>query len=171
VILGKPAREVAEAVGVTRETSWHWPHEHPVFAATLERRRAEIWRQPQERLRSLCSKGADSLAAAVEDGELKASHEVLRAGALDGDGTMNAISEQDPEVILRQRAAAQLQPAAVSRSALLARAGPLDTAAQRTRLAEVGAACRRTSLDERPHRELRPHEATRGCSEPRRARR
>src|SRR5215813_2223269 len=87
LILGKPDREVAEFAGVTRETVWHWRHEHPVFMATLERRRAEVWREPQERLRSLLSKAVENLAAAVEEGDLKASIEVLKAVGLYGDGT------------------------------------------------------------------------------------
>jgi hypothetical protein len=48
LILDTPNCEVAEAVGVTRETVWHWRHEHPVFMAELERRWAEVWRAPQK---------------------------------------------------------------------------------------------------------------------------
>jgi hypothetical protein len=39
--------------------------------AELERRRAEVWRQAQERLRSLLSKAVENLAA-VGEGDLKA---------------------------------------------------------------------------------------------------
>ena len=71
-------------------------------------RRAEVWRQPQERLQSLLSKAVENLAAAVEEGDLKASIEVLKAVGMYGDGTMNAIHEQDPEKLIRQQAESQV---------------------------------------------------------------
>jgi hypothetical protein len=147
LILGKPDREVAELAGVTRETVWHWRHEHPVFMATLERRRAEVWRQPQERLRSLLSKAVENLGQAVESGDLKASIELLKAVGMYGDGTMNAIGEQDPEKLIRQQAEAQVDREGVPKNALLAMAEHLDTAAYRTRLAEVEAEIRRAYLE------------------------
>jgi hypothetical protein len=116
--------------------------------ATLERRRAEIWRQPQERLRSLLSKAVENLAAALEKGDLKASIEVLKAVGLYGDGTMNAIHEQDPEKLIRRQAEAQVDREGVARNALLAMAESLDTAAYRTRLAEVEAEIQSTYLEE-----------------------
>jgi hypothetical protein len=148
LILGKPDREVAELAGVARETVWHWRHEHPVFMAALERRRAEVWRQPQERLRSLLSKAVDNLGHAVESGDLKASIELLKAVGMYGDGTMNAIHEQDPEILIRQQAEAQVDREGVPKNTLLAMAESLDTAAYRTRLAEVEAEIRRAYLEE-----------------------
>ena len=61
--------------------------------AELERRWAEVWRQPQERLRSLLSKAVENLAAAIKDGGLKASIEILKAVGLCSDDTLNAIHE------------------------------------------------------------------------------
>jgi Homeodomain-like domain len=104
LILGQSDRDAAAAVGVSRETVWHWRHEHPVFMATLERRRAEVWRAPQEQLRSLMSKAVANVAAAVERGDLKASIEVLKAVGMYGNGTMNVIHEQDPEQLIAQEA-------------------------------------------------------------------
>ena len=148
LILGKSDRETAEAVGVNRMTIWGWRHEHPLFMATLERRRAEVWRQPQERLRSLLSKAVENLAAAVEEGDLKASIEVLKAVGMHGEGTMNAIHEQDPEKLIRQQAESQVDREGVPSNTLLAMTENLDTAAWRTRLAEVEAEIRRAYLDE-----------------------
>jgi hypothetical protein len=108
LILGKSDQEVAETIGRDRTTVWEWRHAHPLFMATLERRRAEVWRQPQERLRSLMSKAVENLAAAVEDGDLKASIELLKAVGLYGNGTMNAIGEQDPEQLLQRQIEAQI---------------------------------------------------------------
>src|SRR5215510_188843 len=77
-LAGQSDTHVAQAVGVTRQTCWEWGRQHPVFMAELERRRAEVWRQPQERLRSLLSRAVENLAAAVEEGDLKISIEVLK---------------------------------------------------------------------------------------------
>jgi putative insertion element HTH domain-containing protein len=148
LILGKSDKEVAEAVGVNRTTMWEWRTAQPLFMATLERRRAEVWRQPQERLRSLLSKAVENLGQAVESGDLKASIEVLKAVGMYGDGTMNAIGEQDPEKLIRQQAEAQVDREGVPKNTLLAMAEHLDTAAYRTRLAEVEAEIRRVYLDE-----------------------
>jgi hypothetical protein len=97
LILGQNDREVAEIEGVNRMTVWQWRHEHAVFMAELERRRADVWRAPQEKLRSLMGKAVSNLAAGVEGGDLKASIELLKAVGMYGDGTMNAIGEQDPD--------------------------------------------------------------------------
>ncbi len=148
LILGKTDKEVAEAVGVNRTTMWEWRTAHPLFMATLERRRAEVWRQPQERLRSLLSKAVENLAAAVEEGDVKVSLEILKAVGMYGNGTMNAIHEQDPEKLIRQQAEAQVDREGVPKNTLLAMAEHLDTAAYRTRLAEVEAEIRRAYLEE-----------------------
>jgi hypothetical protein len=148
LILGKSDTEVAEAVGVNRSTIWEWRTVHPIFMATLERRRAEVWRQPQERLRSLLSKAVENLGQAVASGDLKASIELLKAVGMYGDGTKNAIGEQDPEKLIRQQAEAQVDREGVPKNALLAMAEHLDTAAYCTRLAEVEAEIRRAYLNE-----------------------
>ena len=111
-------------------------------------RRAEVWRQPQERLRSLLSKAVENLAAAVEEGDLKSSIEVLKAVGMYGEGTMNAIHEQDPEKLIRRQAEAQVDREGVPRNTLLAMTEHLDTAAWRHRLAEVEVEIRRAYLDE-----------------------
>ena len=43
LILGKTDREVAEAVGVRRETVTKW-HKNPFFIAELNVKREELWR-------------------------------------------------------------------------------------------------------------------------------
>jgi hypothetical protein len=99
LIQGKSDGEVAADPGVQvrRQTIWEWRHEHPVFQAELERRRAEVYRQAQERLRSLLSKAVENLAGLVESGDYDASLQVLKAVGMYGNGTMNAIHGQDPE--------------------------------------------------------------------------
>jgi len=114
LILGQSDRDVAAAVGVSRETVWHWRHEHPVFMATLERRRAEVWRVPQEQLRSLLGKAVANVAAAIEGGDLKASIEVLKAVGMYGNATMNAIHEQDPALLIAQAAEQRVRREGIS---------------------------------------------------------
>ena len=111
-------------------------------------RRAEVWRQPQERLRSLLSKAVENLAAASRKATSKPRSRCLKAVGMYGDGTMNAIHEQDPEKLIRQQAEAQVDREGVPRNTLLAMAEHLDNAAWRHRLAEVEAEIRRTYLDE-----------------------
>jgi hypothetical protein len=147
-LAGQSDTDVAQAVGVTRQTCWEWRRQHPVFMAELERRRAEVWRQPQERLRSHLSKAVENLGQAVESGDLKVSIELLKAVGMYGDGTMNTIFEQDPEKLIRQQAEAQLDREGTPKNALTAMLENLDTAAYRTRLAEVEAEIRRAYLDE-----------------------
>jgi hypothetical protein len=113
--------------------------------AELKRRQAEVWRQPQERLKSLLSKAVENLGAAVDAGDLKASIEVLKAVGMYGDGTMNAIHEQDPEKLIRQQAKVQVNHEGTPKNTLTAMVENLETAAYRTRLA---AEIRRQYLDE-----------------------
>ena len=63
LILGRTDGDVAALVGVDRGTVWAWRHSHPLFAATLEQRRADLWRAPQEKLRSLAMRAADARCA------------------------------------------------------------------------------------------------------------
>jgi hypothetical protein len=116
--------------------------------ATLEQKRAEVWRGAQEKFRSLLSRAVENLATAVEEGDLTASIDVLKAVGLYGDGTMNAIFERDPEKLIRQQVEAQVDREGVPRNALLAMAENLDNVAWRHRLAEVEAEIRRAYLDE-----------------------
>jgi hypothetical protein len=46
----------------------------------------------------------ENLAAAVEEGDLKASIEVLKAVGMYGEGSMNAIHGQDPERLIHEEA-------------------------------------------------------------------
>jgi transcriptional regulator with XRE-family HTH domain len=77
-ITGKPDREVAEAVGVSRQTIAQW-RQHPVFMAQLNQRRHTLWADAHARLRALIGGAVDVLEDAVRDGDLKAAIEVLKA--------------------------------------------------------------------------------------------
>ncbi|OUM85815.1 MAG: hypothetical protein BAA01_03325 [Bacillus thermozeamaize] len=61
LVQGKSDREVAEAVGVARQTVTEWRNRNAVFAAELNRRRQEVWGTQVERLRQLVALAVDAL--------------------------------------------------------------------------------------------------------------
>ena len=107
-LAGKGDTDVASALGIARETAWHWRQEHAVFRAHLERRRAEVWGTASERLRSLLAKAVENIAARVEDGDYEASVELLKITGLYR-GVVNAVGEMDAEQIIKQQAEAQVR--------------------------------------------------------------
>ena len=84
LIQGKTDQDTADAVGVTRETIWHWRTRHPLFAATVAQRREEVFGIAVHRLRSLLSKAVDNITGAIESGNIKSSFELIRATGLYG---------------------------------------------------------------------------------------
>jgi hypothetical protein len=106
LLTGKCDREVGELVGVTRWTVQQWRTMHPVFVATLEQRRAEVWGTTGERLRALMSKAVENIAVAIEGGNLPASWEPLRCVGIHG--VVQPIGETDPEKIMHQQMTARL---------------------------------------------------------------
>ena len=77
----------------------------PTFQATLNRRRKEMSDAVDLRLRSIAYRAAETVATAVEDGNLRASLQVLRGvGLLTGE--RHKIGSDDPNV-LREEAAIQ----------------------------------------------------------------
>ena len=146
LVTGKPDREVAAAVGVTRQTIAQW-RQHPVFMAELNHRRQTLWADAHARLRALIDGAVDVIEDAVRDGDLKAAIEVLKAVKLYGEvGAPTGATE--PDAIVRQQATAQLEREGTPKNALAAMIEDLDTVAYRTRLAEVEAEIRRAYLDE-----------------------
>ncbi|MDD5453443.1 MAG: phBC6A51 family helix-turn-helix protein [Candidatus Bipolaricaulis sp.] len=61
LVTGKTDTEVAEAVGVTRQTVNEWKNHDPVFVAALNERREELWRSGREHLRSLVVQAVKTL--------------------------------------------------------------------------------------------------------------
>jgi DNA-binding CsgD family transcriptional regulator len=108
LITGKSDGEVGEALGLDRGTIWRYRHRNPIFMAELERRRAEIWRAPQERLRSLVSKAVENIAALVETGNYDASIDLLKITGMHG-GLVNFIGEQDPAKLIEQEIDARIK--------------------------------------------------------------
>jgi hypothetical protein len=103
LLLGQPDREVAAAVGVSRETVWAWRHRHPVFIAELNRRRKALWGDAHDRLRALVGKAVEVLEQAVHGGDLKAAVEVLKIVKIHGN-VPPADGPEDPDLVLWQQA-------------------------------------------------------------------
>jgi hypothetical protein len=107
LITGATDADVAAAVGVDRTTVWIWRTTAPQFMAAVEEARLEVWRGPQEKLRSLAMKAVENLAEKVEAGDIRCSLEVLKAMGLYG--CVSHIGQTDPEKILKAQAEAQMQ--------------------------------------------------------------
>jgi hypothetical protein len=99
LLQGASDGEVAADPGVhvERTTVWSWRHEHPLFQAELQQRRANLYGSACERLRSLVSKAVANIAGAIEEGNVPMSVELLKIIGLHGNGTMNAVHGLDPE--------------------------------------------------------------------------
>jgi hypothetical protein len=149
-LAGHSDADVAEAVGVTRQTCNAWRHQHVVFMVELEKRRADLWRSSAERLRSGLTKAVDNLLGAVDSGDLKASIALLKAVDLYGHAAMNHITALDPETLLRRQAEAQVDKEGVARNSLTAMVENMNNAAWRHRLEEVEAELRSTYVEADP---------------------
>lgn len=76
LIQGYGDREVAEKVGVARQTVNEWRNHDGIFRVELNRRRQAVWGSQLERLRSLVEKAVDVL-----ENDLKGSDLRLRQSA------------------------------------------------------------------------------------------
>ncbi|WP_188881584.1 helix-turn-helix domain-containing protein [Alicyclobacillus cellulosilyticus] len=107
LLMGKSDREVAEAVGVTRQTVWEWRNRNPDFIAALNARRQELWGAQVERLRQLVAKAVDVLEEDLHqnaDAKLRqaAAVHILRAVGLYGTD-LRPTGHTDPEEIEAER--------------------------------------------------------------------
>lgn len=109
LVMGKCDREVAEAVGVSRQTVTSWRLYNPHFQAELNRRRKEIWGAAVDRFRSLLLKSLDTVERALDEGDAKTAVELLKMAGMDmtKDGsTLGSylVGEDDPEEIIEKQA-------------------------------------------------------------------
>jgi DNA-binding CsgD family transcriptional regulator len=84
LLLGKSDGEVAQTLGLHRETIWQWRHNRVLFVAELNRRRCELFVGAQRRLLSLVHRAIDTLEAAIAEGSIKDAWELLRATGIYG---------------------------------------------------------------------------------------
>ncbi len=99
---GKMSAEVTKEVGTdaaTIETWWEDAH----FVAAVNRKRKEAWWAARDRLRALVSKAVDALERALDEGDVRAATEVLKAAGVYG--KVEAPSgEVDPELVMVRQA-------------------------------------------------------------------
>lgn len=107
VMAGLSDREVAEKVGVSRETVNRWRNRHPAFRAELNRRRRALWDNGLDRLRLLFPEAVEALRTAVKDpGNRNGSRvalEVVKMARVP-EGYASSIGPQDPEEIVEEEA-------------------------------------------------------------------
>lgn len=106
LVLGQSDAQVAEQVGVTRQTICQWRHDNPQFLSELNRRRQGVWQAAHDRFRALLQKAIDKIEAALDGEEgLNTARDLLNRCGL---GTIPApTGETDPEAYLYARALVQ----------------------------------------------------------------
>lgn len=85
LVAGQRDQDVAEAVGVTRQTVNGWRHHDPAFIAALNVRRRRLWETAVAQLRALVPRALDVLAAELDHGDdrLKAALAVIKLAGLE----------------------------------------------------------------------------------------
>lgn len=106
---GQSDQQVADTLGVCRQTCWEWRNQHLVFMHELAKRRGDLWRSVTETLRAGLSKAVENLMAAVNNGDLKASLELLKCCDIYANGHMNSIYDTDPDRKLDELIAKRLE--------------------------------------------------------------
>jgi len=80
LVSGSSQRDAAAAVGVAEETISRWMHGDPLFVATLNGIRAEVWRAAVDRLRGLVGAALVTVEELMAKGESESTR--LRAASL-----------------------------------------------------------------------------------------
>lgn len=107
LVCGKSDTETAAALGLSRTTVSKWRLYDVAFQAALNRRRAEVWSEGAERLRSLVPKALDALAAELDrrPNRLKAALALLKMAE------PPAIGPSEPDAVLAAIVEARRQAA------------------------------------------------------------
>jgi hypothetical protein len=84
LLQGQTDQAVADAINRDRATVWRWKTRVPFFMATLEARRQEVFGVALQRLRNLLSRAIDNIQGSIEEGDVKASFELIKATGLHG---------------------------------------------------------------------------------------
>lgn len=102
LVTGASDREVAEKVGVSRQTVTNWRLNNLTFQAELNRRRKDLWGASKDRMRSLIPKAIDRLEKSIGDDTdrngPKVALEVIRATGLHSDAECSFVerASDDP---------------------------------------------------------------------------
>jgi transcriptional regulator with XRE-family HTH domain len=113
LVTGASDREVAEKVGVSRQTVTNWRLNNLVFQAELHRLRKDLWGNSKDRMRALIPKAIDRLEKTLGDDTdsngPKVALEVIRATGLHSDAECSFVESDsdDPrelaEIIVKKR--------------------------------------------------------------------
>lgn len=83
---GSSVKDVADALGVTRQTLWRWRTEDEHFRAELRRRQAQMWEEQAARLRGLLEPSIDVvtsfLTSRYDQHRFRAATTILRLSRL-----------------------------------------------------------------------------------------
>lgn len=105
LILGKTDREVAETVGVRRETVTKW-HKNPFFSAELSIRREELWVDAKLRLKALAHEAVSVLTRGLSSTDEKvaiaAAVHILKTVGLYGELNQDFGPDTPEEAVWKQ---------------------------------------------------------------------
>jgi hypothetical protein len=112
LILGKTDLEVAEIVGVRRETITKW-HKNPFFSAELSIRREELWTDAKLRLKSLAHEAVNVLTSGLSSKDEKvaitSAVHILKTVGLYGELKQDFGPDTPEEAVWRQTKKTKLQ--------------------------------------------------------------
>ena len=94
VVAGLPDREVAEQIGVTRQTVNGWRNHHPAFIAALNWRHREMREGFAIRVMELQLKALEVVGAALEAGDVQPALAFLKLGLPVPAGNGPVVAEQ-----------------------------------------------------------------------------
>jgi len=95
ILAGYTDKQVAEQVGVTRQTVNEWKNKNPYFMAELNSRRKAIRDAAFDKLLNLSYKAIDVIEKEIESGNWKLAMEIIKIVGLNS----ITIGEVDPEAI------------------------------------------------------------------------
>jgi hypothetical protein len=145
LITGKPDREVAEAVSVSRQTIAQW-RRNRVFTAELNRRWQALWADGHERLKRMVMTAIDRLQKAVDTGDLQPMELLRIVGLFEAVGAPRG--DIHPHAIVQQQVAAQVASEGIPKHDMDQLVKLTENPRYHERLAEVEAEIRRANLYE-----------------------
>ena len=83
ILQGLTDKEVAEKVGVTRQTVNEWKNKNSAFIAELNRKKKMLYEAIMQRLINLSSKALETVEREIDNGNWKLAFEVLKIAGFD----------------------------------------------------------------------------------------
>jgi len=99
--MGQKITDVATSLQIHRHQIWEW-QKNPYFIAAVNHERAELWGSAKQRLRGLLNKSVNALEQAVDEGDVKASIEVIKILGLYGQVGMAREPQTSDEVMIQE---------------------------------------------------------------------